>query len=85
MTQDKCLVEVACENYPARLTELKDIALFRMLYLLKETLIGCERLRDKFGPFRFTARMVCLNDSGKCKVWVSENFCTNHFTSSNSD
>jgi hypothetical protein len=58
---------------------LGDLPLFRMLYLLKETLIACERLFQRFGCFRMTARMVGINHAHKCRVWISEHLATNSF------
>jgi hypothetical protein len=53
------------------LADLGEISLFRMLYLLKETLIGLERLFSKFGAFLLTEKMIFIDQSGKCKVWLS--------------
>jgi hypothetical protein len=60
-----------------RLGDLKDLPLFKLLYLLKETLIGMERLCDRFGPFAPSPRLVGLTPSGRCKVWLCENFASN--------
>lgn len=56
-----------------------------MLYLLKEALIGFERLFHMYGPFVLTSRMVALNKADKCKVWLADDFASNactpaHFT-----
>lgn len=67
----KTVMAVRHEHYPNRLDELKDLPLFKILYLLKEAIIGFERICDKVGPFRLTARMVALNHQGKCKVWLN--------------
>lgn len=70
-------VEVSCEGYPLRLAELKEIPLFKILYLLKEAVIGCERLLDRFGGFAVSARMVAVSAGGRCKVWLNEDFASN--------
>jgi hypothetical protein len=36
-----------------------------------------ERLCDRFGPFAPSPRLVGLTPSGRCKVWLSENFASN--------
>jgi hypothetical protein len=71
------LVEITHESFPFRLAELKDMPLIKVLYLLKEVLVAYERLFDRFGPFLVTAQMVAVNQFGKCKVWVNENFAVN--------
>lgn len=65
------------EHYPLRLTDLNDLPLFKILYLLKEALIGFERLFHLHGAFMPTARMVVLTAANKCKVWINENLASN--------
>lgn len=36
-----------------------------------------ERLCDRFGPFAPSPRLVGLTPSGRCKVWLSDNFGSN--------
>ncbi len=48
-----------------------------ILYLLKESLIGYERLFDRFGPFDVTSKMVLINKNSKCRVWINENITLN--------
>jgi hypothetical protein len=69
--EDSVDLEVLHESVPLLLAQLADLPLFRALYLLKETLIGCERLFARFGAFRITARMVGVNQAHKCRVWIS--------------
>jgi hypothetical protein len=76
---DKTVLSVEVETFPLRLAELKDLPLFKILYLLKEAIIGFERLLDRVGPFEVTAKMVALSQSHKCKVWLNDNFASNHY------
>jgi hypothetical protein len=69
--------EVEVEKFSATLAELKNISLFKMLYLLKEAVIGFERLFHSYGPFAVSARMIGLNMTNKCKVWLNDNFASN--------
>jgi hypothetical protein len=59
------------ERYPMRLGELKDLPLFKILYILKESIIGYERLFDKFGSFPITSHMIALDHQNRCKVWLN--------------
>jgi hypothetical protein len=47
------------------------------LYLLKEAIIGFERLYNRFGPFKVTEGMIAINEKGFCRVWINENFSLN--------
>lgn len=69
--------EVEVENFSARLADLKNISLFKMIYLLKEAIIGYERLFHNYGPFIVSAKMIMMNMANKCKVWLSDNFASN--------
>lgn len=60
-----------------RLADLRDLSLFKLLYLLKESLIGFERLFHLYGAFMVSAKMVALNMANKCKVWLNDNFASN--------
>jgi hypothetical protein len=66
----KTVMVVSLERYRLTLQHLKDLPLFKLLYLFKEAIIGFERLYAKFGPFRATPKMVALNPRGKCKIWL---------------
>ena len=51
--------------------------LYQNLYLLKESLIGFERLFDRFGSFDVSSKMVLINKNSKCRVWINENITLN--------
>jgi hypothetical protein len=70
-------VEVHVENYPLRLPDLKELPLFKVICLLKEALIGFERLFHRFGPFLVSPKMVGVDRAGKCRVWVCQDFTIN--------
>jgi hypothetical protein len=72
-------LEVLRESVPILMEQLADLPLFRALYLLKESLIACERLFQRFGAFRITTRMVGVNQAHKCRVWINENLASNAF------
>lgn len=76
----ECIFEVEVEDFSVRLADLQNISLFKMLYLLKEALIGFERLFHMHGPFVLTSRMVALNKANKCKVWLADDFASNVWT-----
>jgi len=61
-----------------KLSDFTGIPLFQILYLMKESLIGYERLFSLFGAFKVTKEMIFLNKSNKCKVWVSKNYAFNY-------
>lgn len=74
-------LSIKLEKFPLRLSQLTDLPLFKTLYLLKESIIGFERLFAKFGAFPVTPRMVGLNQQNKCKVWLNESLANNsHIT-----
>ena len=73
-TKGRSHIEVSLEEFPLRLNELTELPLFKIIYILKESIIGFERLFDKFGPFPITPRMIVLNSQNKCKVWLNEAF-----------
>jgi hypothetical protein len=66
------VIQVAIENFPSSLHMLPQLQLFQLLYLLKESLIGFERLFDRFGGFDITDKMILINKNNKCKVWINE-------------
>lgn len=47
------------------------------LYILKESLIGFERLFNRFGGFEIVNSMITINEKGCCRVWMNENFGQN--------
>jgi len=46
--------------------------------MMKESLIGFERLYDRFGPFDVSTRMVFINKKGKYRVWINEDVAKNN-------
>jgi len=65
------VLEVEYDDMELLLIELRDLPLFKTLYLLKEALIGFERLFDRFGSFMVTPKMVGINRQHQCKVWLN--------------
>jgi hypothetical protein len=55
------------------------MSLGQCLYLLKEALIGFERLYNRFGGFEVFNSMIAINEKGFCRVWLSENIASNSF------
>ena len=49
------------------------------LFMMKECMVGFERLFNRFGGFCITAKMVSVNEKGLCRVWLNENFSVNSF------
>lgn len=77
-TVNQCpVVQVAIENFPASLHSLPRMPLFQAFYLMKEALIGFERLFDRFGTFDVSGKMVLLNKNMRCRVWMNENVTLN--------
>ena len=72
-------MSLTTEKYAIKIEELNAIPLFKVLYLIKESIVGFERLFYKFGPFLVTGRMIALNSQSKCKIWLSEDFTSNVF------
>jgi hypothetical protein len=71
------VVQVAIENFPSNLNTLPKLHLHQILYLMKEALVGFERLFDRFGLFDITNRMILINKNSKCRVWMNENITLN--------
>jgi len=67
-------MKIRMEGFPIRSEQLKELPLFKIIYILKESIIGFERLFDKFGPFPVTSRMIAFDQQNKCKVWINEAF-----------
>lgn len=65
------VLEISVEDISARLVQLQDLPLFKIMYLLKEAIIGFERLFHKFGSFLITPDMIAINNQHKCKVWLN--------------
>ncbi len=51
--------------------------LYQILYIVKEALVGFDRLYDRFGSFDISNKMVLINKNGKCRVWINENITLN--------
>ena len=66
-----------CESIAMDLTNLHQLPLFRAALLLKEAMVGFERLHSRYGAFAVTAKMIVINKDFKCKVWISENMALN--------
>jgi hypothetical protein len=65
------VLEVRFESFPLVLSDLRELPLFKILFLLKEAIIGFERLFDRFGSFQVSPRMVALSRQGKCRIWLN--------------
>jgi hypothetical protein len=75
---DECsVVQVAIENFTHTLYTLQRVGFYQILYLLKESLVGFSHLYDRFGPFEVSQKMVLINKSCKCRVWLNENVTVN--------
>lgn len=59
------------------LTDLEQIQMNRALYLLKETLVGAERISDQYGHFMVKESMIAINEKNKCRVWLNSKFHLN--------
>jgi predicted phage tail protein len=76
-SDEKYTVQIFFENYPLSLLDLPKMPLLQLLYLLREALIGFERLFDRLGGFVASARMIKINKTGRCKVWCHEDVSKN--------
>jgi len=65
------VVQVAIENFPSNLHTLPLLPLPEGLNLLKEALIGFERLFDRFRSFDPPSRIMLINKNGKFRVWIN--------------
>jgi hypothetical protein len=71
-TLNQCpVVQVAIENFTASLHSLPRMPLFQVFYLMKEALVGFERLFDRFGTFDVSGKMVLINKNMRCRVWIN--------------
>ena len=52
-----------------------------MLYLLKESLIGYERLYTRYGAFEINDKMIGVNKYHKCKIWLNSELVKNYYKS----
>ena len=66
-------LKIYLEYCPIKLTHLYDLNQGQVVYFLKESMIGFERLFNKFGSFKVNSSMIYLNEKGMCKVWIHEN------------
>lgn len=67
----KVTAHVKMENITTTISNLTQIPLFKVIYLLKESLVGLERLVNKFGFFKVTSDMIVINKDFKCNVWIN--------------
>ena len=58
--------------------EIQDICLQEGLCILYCTLLGFEKLYDKFGYFEPQSELICFNREGFVKVWINQNLSKNH-------
>ena len=59
------------EHCPLKLTQIYDMPIGQMLYMLKETMLGFERLYNRFGSFEILNSMIAINEKGFCRVWFN--------------
>lgn len=76
-TPENVRLSVVTEEITMVLSELGELPLFKAIYLLKESLVGFERLFSKYGSFLPTPAMIGINKDHKCKVWVNQDFTKN--------
>ena len=76
-TNDKNIT-VYSEYIPYRLSETRNLNHGQGLYVLNESLIGFHELYHRFGPFPVTEDHIGFNQDGETKVWLNQNFATNH-------
>ena len=55
-----------------KFNDLKKLPIFQAIYVLKESMIGFERLCHRFGFFNISPDMIMFNQSQNCKVWISK-------------
>lgn len=55
------------------------MSLGQCIYMLKESLIGFERLYNRFGGIEVLNSMIAINEKGFCRVWLNDNFSLNSF------
>ena len=60
-----------------KLDKLYELPFNQTAYLLKEAIIGLERLFNKFGGFEVLPSMIVINEKGQCKVWYNDNSHSN--------
>ena len=65
------------EYCPVKLAHLYDVNLSQTLYLLKESMMGFERLYSRYGGFEIKNSMISINEKGMCKVWFNDNLAEN--------
>jgi hypothetical protein len=76
-TQNIVELMVYIEHCPLKLNKIHDMNINQSLYMLKEAILGFERLCSRFGPFKVTSNMIGVNERGLCKVWLNDNFSLN--------
>ena len=71
MSQQYATVEVAHETFAASLKDLNECTLENTIYLIKEAFTGFYGLFKMFGSFIISSKMIVLNKSNRCKVWIN--------------
>lgn len=74
----------ACAPYQAyayterivRLGEL-ELSVPEAIYMLMEAVIAFSLLFEEYGPFYINSKMLGVNQQGRVKVWLSDNFAEN--------
>lgn len=69
---------VITERIPHRLADAPQLTEAESLYVLDRSLQGFETAYEKCGPMGVNDRMIGFNNEGHCKVWVNEDFSSNH-------
>ena len=54
-----------------KLEKIYEIPFNQIIYLMKESIVGFERLFSKFGGFEVTPNMISINEKDQCKVWYN--------------
>ncbi|CAM6004449.1 unnamed protein product [Sphagnum balticum] len=73
--EDSIELDVLTESFPLRLMDLGEMPMFKMLYLLKESLIGYERLFARIGAFvertcRLRSAVVFFEGLANCRNFL---------------
>jgi hypothetical protein len=71
-------IKVIYERLPLRFKDLPLLTVPQAIYVLSESLRGFRECYDKIGSFELNDRMIGVNTKGNVKVWLNENFASNH-------
>ena len=69
---------VITERIPHRLANAPQLTEAESLYTLDRSLQGFQTAYQKCGPMKVNDRMIGYTNEGHCKVWVNEDFASNH-------